>query len=884
MQGKLDAWLTRYALPDGARDELLSLLGELQSGPDAELPAASELPPSGSASIDPVEYSSVPPAPSLSSRYEGGTFLGAGSMGEVRRVRDRVLNRSVAVKVLRHPVAGSTQLGARFVQEAQITAQLQHQGIVPVYEMGYLEDGRPYFTMREVRGRTLRQVIRSVHEASQSGRWQQEPGGWSLRRLLEAFHSSCEAVAYAHARGVIHRDIKPSNIMLGEYGEVLVLDWGVAKLLNEERGGAHDSEAVLVTANRMVTKSGIIAGTLAYMAPEQALGEAVTPAADVFSLGAVLYEILCNRPPFENREASTISDRQPSTILPTLPVPEFARERPIAEDLQAICMRALAQDPAARYPDAASLAEDVAAWLEGAKSRARAEAILSEAAGSLVDLEQLGNEARDLAARASAILSGLPSFLPVEAKAPAWELEERATELERVRTARSVKVGQNLRAALAHDAELGEAHSLLADHYLAEHKLAERAGKAEDAARLALLIQDHDRGKHGAYLKGDGALTVTTNPAGAEVLLHKYELRERRLQLGAARALGRTPIHARGLEMGSYLLVLRAEGCQPVHYPVFIDRLEHWDGVPPDGREPEPIYLPRLGDLDPDECYVPAGWFWSGGDWRALGRRSVMPRRRIWLDGFVMRRHHVTIGDYVTFLNALVREGREEEASVAAPRAAGQQQQLGQLLLERRADGTFFVPPNNYFGIPWQEDWPIIFVDWHGAMAYARYKATLQQRPYRLSTELEWEKAARGVDGRSYPWGNFLDPSWCRMLETHAAFPTMAPAGSYAVDESPYGIRDLAGNQRDWCLDVPSEQGPPVSSAGRLLGYHDSHEAWNVRVARGGNFLDSPLWCSAYHRSSFLPHVRDYIVSFRTTRSINGEFPRGLLLAGGGPG
>jgi eukaryotic-like serine/threonine-protein kinase len=872
---RFDEWVDRYGLPRAAKEELARLIREITT--DSESRVALSV---AGASAPPQPDSGSEATPTSlafqSTRYRHATALGAGSMGEVLRVHDGILERSVAVKVLRHKVAGRKPSTERFLQEAQITAQLQHHGIVPVYEMGHLEDGRPFFTMREVRGRTLSDAIRSVHAASEGPRWQQDPEGCSLRRLLEAFLSACEAVAYAHARGVVHRDLKPSNIMLGQYGEVLVLDWGVAKLLSDSATFGRD--AVAVTTARTTHEVGVVAGTLAYMAPEQALGESVNASSDVFSLGAVLFEILCNRTPFAERESSTISTVQVVGTQPAASAPQFLVDRPIAEDLQVICLRALAQAPSSRYPNAGALALDMAAWLEGAKSRARAEAVLSEASDSSAELERLRMEADGLHAQASAWLENIPSFLPVEAKAGAWALQDRSVELEREAAIQSVKVGQTLRAALTHDGDLPEAHALLADHYLKEHQHAEQSGNHQAAERLAIVIRDHDRGRHARYLKGDGALTLVTEPAGADVDLFAYEVRNRRLQLGPRRSLGRAPVRAVELPMGSYLVILRAEGCQDVRYPVFIERQQHWDCIPPDQSEPEPIRLPRVGELDPDERYVPAGWFWSGGDGRALGRRSVMQRRRVWLDGFAIRMHHVTIGEYVAFLNALCKEGRHEAASSAAPRTAGRQGELGQLLLERRTDGTFFVPPNNYFGIPWQEGWPVIFVDWFSAVAYAKWKASAQGRPYRLPMELEWEKAARGVDGRNYPWGDFLDPTWCRMLETHAGLPTMAEAGSYLIDESPYGVRDLAGNQRDWCLDVPREQGPPLTAAGGLLGYHDSHEAWNVRVARGGNFLDSPLWCSTYHRSSFLPHLRDYIVSFRTARSMDGAFPLALSL------
>ena len=503
--------------------------------------------------------------------------------------------------------------------------------------------------------------------------------------------------------------------------------------------------------------------------------------------------------------------------------------------------------------------------------------MLAEAEELRLEVERLRREAVKLRGSAAQILGPMPAFAPVEAKRPGWQLEEEGARLERDAELMAVRYRQRVWSALTHHADLPEAHAALAEHYAGEHARAEAARDATEAARLEVLLRDHDQGRHARYLKGDGALTLLTDPPGATAELFAYLERDRRLQPESRGIIGETPLQAFTLPMGSYQIVLRAPGCQEVRYPVLVQRGQHWDGVPPEGGGPRPVHLPRLGALAPDERYVPAGWFISGGEAGALGHRSVMPRRRLWLDGFAFRQHHVTIAEYVAFLDDLLRQGQEELAMMAAPRATGRPDQPGQLLLERRPD-RFVIPENNHFGIPWQPSWPVIFVDWFGASAYCRWKANQAAQPHRLVMELEWEKAARGVDGRRYPWGDYLDPTWTRMLESHAGLPTMSPAGSLPVDESPYGIRDLAGNQRDWCIDVPSEAGPPLLPSGRVLGYRDSHEAWNVRVARGGNFLDSPLMCWAYHRSSFLPHIREYTVSFRTARSIAAETPPALAL------
>jgi serine/threonine protein kinase len=160
-------------------------------------------------------------------RYTDEGLLGIGGMGEVRRVRDTQLGRVVAMKVLRSDLVTHDWAKVRFIEEAQATAQLQHPGIVPVHDLGVLPDGRPYFTMKEVTGATFDEALRLTHLPVPGPADDQGP--WTLRRLVEVFRRICEAVSYAHSRGVLHRDLKPANIMLGPFGEVLVLDWGLVK-------------------------------------------------------------------------------------------------------------------------------------------------------------------------------------------------------------------------------------------------------------------------------------------------------------------------------------------------------------------------------------------------------------------------------------------------------------------------------------------------------------------------------------------------------------------------------------------------------------------------------------------------------------------------------
>lgn len=257
-------------------------------------------------------------------RYDRQGLLGQGGMGRVYAARDNVLRRQVALKV-----AATADLAGRLAREAWITAQLEHPGIVAVYDAGET-DGQVWYTMRLIRGRTLRERITACE-------------GLPARiALLPHFHAACQAVAFAHSMGIVHRDLKPSNIMVGEFGETQVADWGLARPVDE----------ALSDWQRIVSRSGPeeVAGTPRYMSPEQARGEPAGFASDVFCLGAVLYELLSGQEP----PAAPGTPPNPDSIPAVVP-----------RELVAIVRRSLQAEPGARYPTAAELAEDLDRWLSG---------------------------------------------------------------------------------------------------------------------------------------------------------------------------------------------------------------------------------------------------------------------------------------------------------------------------------------------------------------------------------------------------------------------------------------------------------------------------------------------------------------------------------------
>jgi eukaryotic-like serine/threonine-protein kinase len=290
-----------------------------------------------------------------------------GGLGEVFVALDTELNRDVALKEIQHQFADDPLFRARFEFEAEVTGGLEHPGIVPVYGLGHTPDGRPFYAMRFIRGDSLKDAVRQYHEAEeQPGR---DPGRSTLelRDLLGRFIDVCDAVAYAHSRGVLHRDLKPGNIMLGRYGETLVVDWGLAKALEQagpEGTTASRSELPLSPSsgsNLEPTVAGSAIGTPSYMSPEQAFGrlDQLGPWSDVYCLGATLYHLLTGHAPCEGETIGEVIRKVRSGDIPH---PRALNLR-IAPALEAICLKSLALEPGDRYASAEALKADLERWL-----------------------------------------------------------------------------------------------------------------------------------------------------------------------------------------------------------------------------------------------------------------------------------------------------------------------------------------------------------------------------------------------------------------------------------------------------------------------------------------------------------------------------------------
>ncbi len=314
----------------------------------------------------------------LKDKYEVVGQLGEGGVGQVLKVMDRDLMREVAMKMLlpdalRGSAAQTQNALIRFVEEAQATGQLEHPNIVPVHDLGVDGEGRIYFTLKYVQGHSLKQVIRGRTEGAViEDRSMPYRDVYSPLRMVEILISICQAVAFAHSKGIIHRDLKPDNVMLGKFGEVLVMDWGLAKVLGGPDRQADAGKTARVSTSRaddmsQATMEGSVAGTPAYMSPEQAAGKIseLDARTDIYALGAILYEILTGVPPYRGAGALELVKQvvagPPPSIRKQKPAFGFA---PIPRELAGICERAMARKPEDRYSSAEALRDDLQAYLE----------------------------------------------------------------------------------------------------------------------------------------------------------------------------------------------------------------------------------------------------------------------------------------------------------------------------------------------------------------------------------------------------------------------------------------------------------------------------------------------------------------------------------------
>jgi serine/threonine protein kinase/formylglycine-generating enzyme required for sulfatase activity len=772
-----------------------------------------------SAASDPGSWSTTTTAahggsgPGTFPYRDAGLVLGHGSGGTVTLMHDeRHGDRLVAMKRM-YPHTNA--LRQRVKNEVLGLANLEHNGIPKLYDSGDHPDGDVYYTMQYIVGESMEAVARR--------------GRHGVKWAVEVVAALCEIVAYAHANGVIHRDIKPLNIMIRADQDVVLVDWGLVKSISDE-DQPRARAAEVVTPG--LTQHGAIIGTRQYMSPEQAAGQPATPASDVYALGVVLRDLIRGR-----AELKGVPPIPPAEPLPSESGDE---DTSLRRALHRLHEGAMAHSPKKR-PTADALRRACEAWLQHARA--------AQAVFAALQIEQdrraLTAEILDLRDRATAHLSAVESWAPESDKYDGWRLEDRARELEDKRFLLTDDYVEALQHALRLFPDMPEATALLAEHYRDAHDAAEQANE-RIATRLLSQVTRYGQRQHAEYLRGDGTLTLVTEPPDAAVTLLRHVNEHRREVEVYVKMLGRTPLHAVPIEMGRYVLHIEAPGCHPVRYPVHIRRLRPWHGHAPGQDRPTVIHLPPIGTLSEHEIYVPAGWF-RAGNTNPMVRDSTW--RMHWLDGFVVRRFHVTNQEYLAFLNDLARSGDMNGAARYQPRShteTDSQNAYPLFHFDEALQAFRFDPEAKPH--PQLPEHPVTHIDHDSAAAYARWFAAKDQKPWRLISEWEWEKAARGVDGRLYPWGDHFDPSRARTLQSQPGTPSPVPVGAYPLDESVYGVRDLSGNVAEWCAEREQTQGADIAPY------------------RGGSYNGPAATARTSGRGMIQVYWRESVLGFRLAR------------------
>ncbi len=748
-----------------------------------------------------------------SPRYMVKQVLSQGGMGRILVCMDRELGRRVALKALRHDTQ-TPEHARNLAREARVTGNLEHPNIVPVYDVGVSDRDGPFYVMRLVDQPSLEHVLVSLRR--------QDPeltATWTLSRLLRTFIQVCQAVHYAHTRDVIHCDLKPDNILLGSFGEVLVGDWGLAFSGGQQMGG----------------------GTPGYMAPEQLAGADVIDArTDVFALGVVLYRILSLSQPFPGHHGSEILRARRAEPSPPLPSTVAPANRPVPEELEEIAMRAMARDPDARFQSAQAVTDAIEAFLEGTRATELRHRRANELVAQGDDLAARYHEGIEdrprLAAELQAIRVGVLPWAPIEERRRVWDAEDEMAVFDGLQVRVLQEAVGCYEQALHEQAGHSGARHGLARLYADQVERARERRADLDRMYFEGLLRQHD--DDGILVRAGGRpgwVNLDLTGDVDEVIMATLEERDRQLVPGLQRRLRRNALEAVPAAPGSYAMMIKAGG-RRLLVPVLVrgDRETHVT-----------IDLEASGLPAEDESFVAGGLATLGDPQLGMAHVDLHDEH---VRAFFIQTFPVTFGRYLAFLEDVLAHASEQVSPLIPWLNEGQPLwtvNAGQLVpttVHARLD----MSPDSWPHIP------AFGIDAACAAAYARWWSERTGRAYRLPTESEWEKAARGVDGRRFPWGDRFEAVFCKTRLSRPGPPRPEPVGAFVSDVSPYGVRDLAGGIADMCTPAP----------------RDSHRSdpSDPLASRGGAWIDNPADCVVTVRRRVHLDERSARLGFRLVR------------------
>lgn len=479
-------------------------------------------------------------------------------------------------------------------------------------------------------------------------------------------------------------------------------------------------------------------------------------------------------------------------------------------------MRALEKDPADRYPTCDALADDLELFLEGVKERQRHQQLATEAirAGEQARArhQKMRSDYIELLRMLHRAEEQTPSWASKDAKEVVWNLEARVEEHRVAKERRFGEATQYFSQALGYIPDDPTARRALAGLYWSRFEEAESQGDRAQATYFEGLVRQYNDGDYDALLEGQAFLEVRTSTPGFSVRVYRFEEEQRRLRPRLVASPGRTPLNRLTLAHGSYVLVLQRAGFAPMRVPVRLGRFE-------ERRLQIQVYE---AERIPEDFVVIAGGEFLSGRVQPLDLESSLAH----VSDFAIQRYPVTYRQYLEFLNSL--QQRDPQAALEHALRIGEQRgpvkSLEQVYLARDEQGVFGLPKADAEGDSPTLDWPVAMVNYHDVQAYMAWASDKLGRPLRLPSAREWEKAARGVDGRLYPWGNHFDASFCCMRDSTSGKPLPTPVGAFRPDTSVYGVGDMAGNLFEWTSTIDQD-------------HHDR------RIVQGASFNSIAMMC-----------------------------------------
>ena len=765
--------------------------------------------------------------------------IGVGGIGTVYSAHEPILNREIAIKILRPAYQDRLNFVADFIREARITAQIDHPNVIPVHRLGVFDDVGVYFTMKRVVGVTLAQILRELRGGNS-----ELIRRYSRSRLLEIFISVCHGVAFAHSKGILHRDLKPGNVMVGEYGEVFIADWGLALYRAEHD---HSQRARRIELGQLPDdapqhdevgkKHAKVSGTPAYMAPEQLTGQidTIDEQTDVYALGAILYSILTwEQSPFPAGLGA-------EELMKLVAAHKFQRprrrapRRKIPFELEAICLKAMAKAKSDRYASVRDLLHDVRnhldkypvsayspqiwyrAWkllrrrplvpltllvalltlglwtgAEAWRNHLEAQSLMSVIRNTISEATVAHNHAisarqqlnRYYTRAGSTDIYGTAAELRSRfnrardeyeiAGANAWELLSQVAHQHG-----NWRLAGPIMAKLLLD-QLDFA--LATENDLQQRRIAEHLRRLDPEARSRLYASVPALSEKMAVIERDcGELLLRSALPGIHATAVRLGENPRSAESAAPEPVSdNTPLvlpeapERALLPSGQYRITLTI--------PAGAGRSEHILNFPVLVRcgVTETIGLDLPEEWPPETVYIPGGSFIFGN--RTFDNQTA----RTTLPGYFIARKEVTFGAYLEFWKTLPPDQRERFRAYAVG-----------VLSENGHDSHPLWDEEGNLDPAFHMDCPVVGVSGAAAEAYCDYLSGKTGMRCRLPTTLEWEKAARGVDGREYIWGdtyladraNIADHGFRDKRKLRAA-----PGGSFPEDATIYGVLDMAGN------------------------------------------------------------------------------------------